>query len=102
MILVRNGITFLKRPDLSCMEKKLIESVYIEVRAKNGKSYIIGSLYRAPNSEGSGRMQHIGKTAQLTETGKSKSELILGMDQNLDLLKSNIHTPRKFLDLVLD
>ena len=61
--LVRNSITFKKRPDLSCMEEKLIKSVYIEVRAKNGKSYIIGSLYRAPNSEESGLMQHIGKTA---------------------------------------
>ena len=38
------------------------------------------------------------KTSQL-----SNHELILGMDQNIDLLKSNEHTStRKFLDLILD
>ena len=47
-------------------------------------------------------MEHIewvsNKTGQL-----SNHELILGMDQNIDLLKSNEHTnTRKFLDLILD
>ena len=47
-------------------------------------------------------MEHIelvsNKTSQLTN-----HELILGMDQNIDLLKSNEHTnTRKILDLILD
>ena len=47
-------------------------------------------------------MEHIelvsNKTSQLTN-----HELILGMDQNIDLLKSNEHTnTRKFLDIILD
>ena len=47
-------------------------------------------------------MEHIelvsAKTGQLPN-----DELILGMDQNIDLLKSNVHTnTRKFLDLILD
>ena len=47
-------------------------------------------------------MEHIemvsAKTSQL-----SNHELILGMDQNIDLLKSDEHTnTRKFLDLILD
>ena len=61
-ILIRDGITYKKRPDLSCMEEKLIESVYIKVRANNGNSYVIGSLYRAPNLKESGLMQHIERT----------------------------------------
>ena len=81
----------------------MIESIYIEVRAKNGKSYVIGSLYRAPNLDESGLIQHIGRTAQHTDCDKSKSELILGIDRNLDPLKSNNHTATsRFLDLILN
>ena len=47
-------------------------------------------------------MEHIELVS--TKTGQlSNHELILGMDQNIDLLKSNEHTnTRKFLDLILD
>ena len=44
-ILIRNGITFKKRLDLSCMIDKELESVYVDITARIGKLFRIGSLY---------------------------------------------------------
>ena len=44
-ILIRNGIPFRCRKDLAKFTEKEIESTYIKITAKNGKQFIIGSLY---------------------------------------------------------
>ena len=72
------------------MKEKTIESVYADVTAKNGNIYTIGSLYRAPNSDTKGIMDHIDYMVNKTNT-KTKNELTIGMDQNLNLLKSEDH-----------
>ena len=47
-------------------------------------------------------MQHIDETANKLNSEKEKKELILGMDQNIDLLKSKRHEATgKFLDTIL-
>ena len=98
-ILIREGITYKKKQELCYMIDK---SVYVDITAKNGRQIRIGSIYRAPNTDVKKLMEHIelvsAKTGQLPN-----HELILGMDHNIDLLKSNEHTnTRKFLDLILD
>ena len=101
-ILIKHGTTFKKRTDLNMMNEKTIESVHMDVTAKNGNIYTIGCLYRAPNSDTKGIMDHIDHIVNKTNT-KTKSKLIIGMDQNLDLLKSEYHhITRKFMDLILD
>ena len=101
-ILIREGITYRKKNELCHMIDKELESVYVDITAKNGRQIRIGSIYHTPNTDVKKLMEHIelvsNKTSQLTN-----HELILGMDQNIDLLKSNEHTnTRKFLDLILD
>ena len=72
------------------------------VMAKNGNIFTIGSQYRAPNSDAKGIMEHIEEVVNKTNT-KTKNELIIGMDQNLDLLKSEDHQiTGKFLELILN
>ena len=101
-ILIREGITYRKKQELCYMIDKELESVYVDITAKNGRQIQIGSIYHAPNTDVKKLMEHIelvsAKTGQL-----SNHELILGMDQNIDLLKSDEHNnTRKFLDLILD
>ena len=69
------------------MHEKEVESIYAIIRAKNGKKIVIGSLYRAPNTCEEKLIQHIDETVNKLNSEKEKKELILGMDQNIDLLK---------------
>ena len=84
------------------MHEKEVESIYAEIRAKNGKNSVIGSLYRVPNTCEENLIQHIDETVNKLNSEKEKKELILGMDQNVDLLKRKRHEATgKFLDTIL-
>ena len=83
------------------IEMKL-ESVFVDITARNGKQIRVGSIYRSPNTCVNKLIECIEKITTCTNKGKT-TELILGMDQNLDLLKSDEHAKtRKFLDTILD
>ena len=100
-ILIRNGIPFKRRKDLEIFIDKEIESTYIEITAKSGKHFIIGSLYRPPNTNVEPTVSHIRE--MLTKNSKTKKEIILGLDHNLDLLKSEQHHPtQRFFDTLLE
>ena len=63
----------------------------------------IGSLYRAPNTNPSRLIEHISEVNSKRKAESGMKELILGMDHNMDLLKSKAHTPtRKFLETLHD
>ena len=79
-ILIRDGITYKKHPDLNVMHEKEVESVYAEVRAKNGRTFVLGSLCRAPNTDETKLIQHIEETVNKVNSEKEKKEVILGMD----------------------
>ena len=84
------------------MHEKKVESIYAKIRAKNGKNFVIGSLYRAPNTCEEKLIQHTEETVNKLNSEKEKKELILDMDQNIDLLKSERHEATgKFLDTIL-
>ena len=76
-----------------------MESVFIEIETKLHKSIVVGSLYRVPNSSECLFNKKYKELLQsmLSETNK---ELIIGIDQNLDLLKTHVH--HKFLENNLD
>ena len=101
-ILIRDGITFRKCPDLNLMCEKEVESIYAEIQAKNRKTFILGSLYRAPNTDETKLICHIEDTVNKVNSEKGKKEVILGVDQNIDLLKSESHNATgRFLDAIL-
>ena len=64
---------------------------------------MIGSLYWSPNTSTEVLYEHLSNTIPRVKSEGRDKHLILGMDHNLDLLKSNNHTAtRKFLDMILD
>ena len=46
-ILVKEGITYRCQKDLDIFVEKQVESVFIEITAKNGKHMIVGSMYQS-------------------------------------------------------
>ena len=101
-ILVRNNIPYKRRKDLEQYIENELETVYIEITCKNGKPVVIGSLYRAPNTSEKKLHNHCCETIQKIKSKRNKKELILGMDHNIDLLKSSTHTPtQEFLNMFL-
>ena len=48
-ILIKDGISYKRRLDLDVFEEGLTESAFIEIRSKNGKHIILGSMYKPPN-----------------------------------------------------
>ena len=82
-------------------EEGQTKSVFVEIRSKNGKDIILGSMYKYPNvdiTQFSTNLSRIVNDAQWTQ-GKHPPELILGMDHNMNLLNGASHPPtHKFME----
>ena len=48
-IFLKECINYKIRHDLSKMEEKSVEAIYVEITAKDGRKIVVGSLYRPPN-----------------------------------------------------
>ena len=96
-ILIREGINYIRRSDLEENVEKEIESTYLEIRAKNGKKILMGSLYHSPNVNENKFLRHIRETLPKIQNEKGDKNIILGMDHNLDLLKCHIHQNTQLL-----
>ena len=102
-IMIRNDIPFKRRQDFETLIEKEVESTYIEITAKNGKQFIVGSLYCSPNNPEEPLLNYLREILNKIKAKKSNQEIIIGLDHNLDLLKSDQHNPTsKFLELMLD
>ena len=102
-ILIKQSIHHKRQKGLEIMQEKETESTYIEVMVKNGKWFLIGSLYRAPNMTAKPLISHIHGTVNKVKSEKGSKDIIMGMDHNLDLLKTNQHKDtRVFLYSMLD
>ena len=100
-ILVRNQISYKKRADLDAITNNEVESTHIEIIAKNSKSIIVGSLYKPP--DGNNRNFTDMVTDIIEKARTENKEIILGMDHNMDLIKSTNHKPTQlFLDSLID
>ena len=89
------GITYKCRSDLDIFEEGLTESVFVEIRSKNGKQIIVGSMYKPPNvsiDQYSNNLTTIVNKIKLV-TGRYTPEIIIGMDHNINLLNSATHLP---------
>ena len=67
--------------------------MYVEIMAKNGSQIILGSLYQLLNTDENALINHISENINKIKSRNNNMELILGMDQNLDLLKCDSHQP---------
>ena len=93
-ILIKHGIPFKCRTDIDEFVEGETESIFIEMTSKCGKSIIVGSIYRPPNTkidQFQDRLVEIVRKAKHTKKS-TQPELILGMDHNIDLLKCKEHT----------
>ena len=102
-VLIKDGIPFQWRQDLDVFIEKHTESTFVEISIKNGTPVVIGSLYRTPNTPAQEFIDNVSNVIKKIRCEGKNKEAILGMDHNLDLLHSDIHTPtHKFLNMLLD
>ena len=102
-ILIRDGKPFRRWKDLDIFLEKETESIFIEVTAKNGMPIVIGSMYRTPNTSSAQFTKHMSEIISRIKQDKKKKEIIIGMDHNMDLLKSEPHAQtHTFLDMMLE
>ena len=100
-ILVREEIMYKVRANLCPFVEGTIESTLIEIVAKNRKPIVVSSLYKPLDKHPNIFTNSLNETvAKIKAEGK---ELILGMDHNMDLIKSSEHKPtQEFLDDLLN
>ena len=102
-VLIKDGIPFQQRQDLDVFIEKHTESTFVEISIKNGTPVVIGSLYRTPNTPAQEFIDNVSNVIKKIRCEGKNKEVILGMDHNLDLLHSDIHTlTHKFLNMLLD
>ncbi len=81
---IKNDINFKIRNDISPHEEGILESIIIEILNKE-KRFIIGEIYRPPNTNEQLTIDYYEET--LTNIQSTKLESVLGTDQNVDYLK---------------
>ena len=102
-ILLNENIPYKRRHDLDIFEEGILESVLMEIRAKNGRKIIAGSMYKPPNAESIQLIDGFETIVTKVRSNQRKDtpELIIGIDHNLDLLKGQIHLPtRHFINRI--
>ena len=87
-IFVNDTLTSKSHSDLH-MNNVHFEHCLVEIELKKYK-LLVGSLYRAPNTDQSVFLNEYKHFVERIK-GTPNREIILGMDHNLDLLKSHIH-----------
>ena len=77
------------------------ESIFIEVTVNSDKKLLCGSLYRQPNTD---LETFLGEYETLmTKIQRKWKNVILGLDHNLDFLKSAVHKgTQTFIQMTLD
>ena len=90
-ILVQDGIAYRRRQDLDVFEEGHTESIFIEVKSRNGKQIIFGSMYKPPNTSNEQFITNITEIVHKTKSvkGQHPLELVLGMDHNINLLMAS-------------
>ena len=100
-ILLKDNIPYKKWDDITTMIEKEVESVYVKITCRNGTKLLLGSLYRAPNTNGKLFSEHIVEVLSRVKSRTPNMEIML--DHNHDLLKSDTHKQmEEFLDLMVN
>ena len=100
VILIRDGIIH-KRKDLDTMIEKEVESTYVEMITQMRQMYYIGECVQVTQHKK--LKTHLTEVCSKIKQEKYNKELVIGMDHNMDLLKSHEHRcTQQFLDILLD
>ena len=89
-ILISNKLRYTEFTDLSSNMKEN-ETVSVEIILKSGKRCIVSSMYRAPNTTPSA-FQGCYESIIFAMKKKNPHSIIVGLDHNLDFLKSTKHS----------
>ena len=83
-------------------ESECYENISVMVALRNGKKLLVSSMYRPPNTDAQKFIDEYGKL--LTEMKRTPNcDLVIGLDHNMDLIKSTIHRlTSEFISLNLD
>ena len=83
-------------------ESECFENISLLVELRNGKKLLVSAMYRPPNTDVRKFIDEYGKL--LTEMKKIPNcDLVIGLDHNMDFVKSNTHRPTsEFINLNLD
>ena len=88
-IYIRDNIPFHVREDLGYFIEGEFESIFIETTQSGLKHSIIGEIYRVPNTN---EKLSVERFERIFERLKDeKKDIIVGCDQNFDLIKVNEH-----------
>ena len=99
-ILIANRTKYKERKDIK-LDSQECESCFVEVQTKN-KPIIVGSICRPPNSNINMFVVEMERLLKKIKLEKNK-HIIIGLDHNLDLLKSLVHKPTNlFTEMLLD
>ena len=94
-IFIKNGISFRVREDLSTFIKHEFESIFIEVSSKN-RHLVIGEIYRVPGTDCITAIQRYNDI--ITRVQNEDKWVVIGTDQNINLLDVNFQYSRLLLD----
>ena len=99
--LICSDLQYRNRHDLEPSEKNpSCEQCYIEIK-NNRDNILVGSMYRPSNTNINDFLETF--RYQMGKINDMKSECIIGLDHNLDLLKQSIHPKtQEFLECILD
>ena len=87
--LIRSDLQYRNRHDLEPSKKTpSCKQCYIEIK-NNRDNVLVGSMYRPPNTNINDFLEIF--RFQMSKINDMKSECIIGLDHNLDLLKQSIH-----------
>ena len=97
-ILINKNLKYKVRLDLEITDS-ILENCSIELKT-SVKNIIIGSMYRPPNTN---QREFVEDLKSYIEKIDSKFELIIGMDHNMDLLKSEQNSATQdFMNSLID
>ena len=97
-LLIRDNLKFRTLPDLK-LDIESSESIFIEIKG-NQHNIVVGSVYRPPNTS---IHNFVKSYSNLCHQLQPYHHVIIGMDHNLDLLKSSMHTQmQQFLEATLE
>ena len=98
--LIKNNLITRERSDLK-IEAEHMEHCIIEIKCKH-KNILLVSIYRPPNTSISEFINEYGSLRDKLNSAK-EYDLIVGIDHNLDFLKSNCHRQtQNFIEVNLD
>ncbi len=93
-IYIKNELSYKIKDELATHDEGKFESIFIEI-VNNDTKYIVGEIYRAPNTNEQSSIDNYEST--LMKLNNTKVDCIIGTDQNFDYLKLDKHKKKQDL-----